>query len=730
MYQDSGNCAVRFVILPLMVVGLLAALAGCPPAQYVLTVNVTGQGTIVCAPLGGTYDAGTLVTLTPAPSAGWHFDHWEDGLTGNANPGQVTMDAAKTVTAVFAIDRFGLTVSVTGEGGVALSPDGGTYDAGTVVTLTPAPSAGWHFDHWEDGLTGNANPEQVTMDSAKTVLAVFAPDGFTLDVNITGGGTVTLDPSGGVYSAGTLVGLTVTANAGWHFDRWEGALTGSATSTQITMDADKTVTAVFERDQYTLTVSSEGGGSVTLDPPGGVYPSETVVTLIPNPNVDSRFEAWDGNLRGTKQPATITMDGNKNVYAMFMPKLLTNLQPSNLCAVGSTLYFLGNGLYSGRELWKSDGTFEGTTLVKDLVPGNNGAIYYLVNLNGVLYFLAEWTDDSYGYGLWKSDGTEDGTVMVADLGNSFFAMPPVKVGDRIFWGATDTQGGGGELWSSDGTAGGTGIVKSFGISGTPGQLTDVGGVLYFDNSMEPDTFTLWKSDGTEAGTLPLYTAHWINGIAGLNGQAYFSAGATEYSLFTTDGTEAGTHKMYDFFTGPGNYTVSGGLLYFTAQSWASPILNSLVWASNGTDVYTVDAGPYRPWDLFDFNGTLLFEALYDVNSVTHCGLFATTGSGATLLRQINPTLFYGLTSYQVIVGDVVYFVAENSVGGAGLWKTDGTEAGTVPVSDINPTGLGPYYLTNVNGTLFFAGQDDAYGYQLWTSDGTLAGTLPISCPTP
>jgi ELWxxDGT repeat protein len=666
------------------------------------------------------------VTLTPTPGAGWHFDHWEGALSGNQNPAQITMDGPKTVTAVFVIDQHSLNVLVTGQGSVTMNPTGGSYATGTSVTLTPTPGAGWHFDHWEGALSGNATPAQITVDADAAFTAVFLADTFALDVNVTGEGSVTLDPVGGAYSAGQLVTLTATAAEGWLFDRWEGALSGGATYTQLTMDTDKAVTAVFVRKQYTLTISIEGGGSVTLEPPGGTYPSGTVVTLTPKGNADTRFEIWGGNLLGTRQPATVTMDGGKYVEAFFMPRLHKNFYPNNLRAVGSTLYFLGAGLYSGQELWKSDGTFEGTVLVKDIAPiDQTPGISFLVNLNDTLYFFAQ----AGGYALWKSDGTEAGTLKVADLGSSFPALAPVKVGGKMFWSANGTQGG--ELWSSDGTEAGTGVVKCFGILGgsNPNMLTDVEGVLYFNNLSATDTFTLWKSDGTDAGTIPIYSTRWLSEIASLNGQVFFYAGTVaDDSLFTTDGTPAGTHKLRDFFFGPGDFTRSGNLLYFAAEPF--DLYNTRVYATNGTDVYLVDAGAWRPWDLIDLNGKLLFEALYEVNSVAHCGLFASTGSGASLLREINPTLFYGVESYHAVVDDTLYFAAENSYGGLGLWKSDGTGAGTVMVSDINSTGLGPYYMTNVDGTLFFAAQDDAHGIQLWKSDGTLAGTLPVSCPTP
>jgi ELWxxDGT repeat protein len=570
------------------------------------------------------------------------------------------------------------------------------------------------------------------MDAAKTVTAVFAVDQYALNVVVTGQGSVALNPPGGTYDAGMVVTLMATPAAGWRFDHWEGALSGGATGVQITMDAAKEVTAVFEREQYTLDVSAEGGGSVSLDPPGGAYPSGTVVTLTPNPNAGNRFEIWGGELAGTRQPATITMDANKYVQAFFMAETFTSFSPYSLCAVGSTLYFLGTGAYSGQELWKTDGAFAGTTLVKDIAPGHdNAGILFLTNLEETLYFFAV---AGGRYGLWTSDGTEAGTVEVTGLDGSSPAMPPLRIGENLYFSASGTENG--ELWVTDGTAEGTGIVKSFGpASGmqytNPNNLTNVDGVLYFNNSPQNELFTLWKSDGTEEGTVAVYSSRWLSEIAGLNGQALFYAGSetNDGALLTTDGTPQGTQDLYHFDFGPGDLEVSGGLLFFGAQlNW----FNTQVWASNGAAVYKVDGFSYRPWDLTDVDGTLFYMALYDVESQPHCGLFATTGTGGTLVREINPHLFYGYGSEMEDVDGTLFFTAENSYGGVGLWKSDGTTPGTVLVSDITPVPVGiiPYELTAVDDTLFFSAADETYGHQLWKSDGTPAGTLPISCPVP
>ncbi len=79
---------------------LLVVLAGCP-SKYTLTVNVVGQGTVTLSPSGGSYDADTAVTVSVVPAMGWHFETWQDGATGTANPIFITMNGNRTIAAVF-----------------------------------------------------------------------------------------------------------------------------------------------------------------------------------------------------------------------------------------------------------------------------------------------------------------------------------------------------------------------------------------------------------------------------------------------------------------------------------------------------------------------------------------------------------------------------------------------------------------------------------------------------
>jgi hypothetical protein len=218
--------------------------------QYTLATSVSpaGKGSVMLSPPGGVYLSGTTVQLTAVAIGGWHFLQWTGDLTSSTSPTTIVMDGNKSVTALFVQDQYTLTTSVTGSGSIALNPPGGTYLSGTTVQVTANPAGGWHFDHWTDDLTGATNPSNIVMDGNKSVTAVFVQDQYTLTTNVTGLGSIALDPPGGTYLSGTSVQVTANAATGWHFDHWTDDLTGATNPSNIVMDGNKSVTAVFTQN--------------------------------------------------------------------------------------------------------------------------------------------------------------------------------------------------------------------------------------------------------------------------------------------------------------------------------------------------------------------------------------------------------------------------------------------------------------------------------------------------
>ncbi|MCX6671879.1 MAG: hypothetical protein NTX92_08175, partial [Euryarchaeota archaeon] len=156
-----------------------------------------------------------------------------------------------------------------------------------------------------DGLTKTSNP------------LTIVNSWYTLAVNNIGNGIVTKNPDYTTYPAETVVNLTAIPDTAWFFSHWSGDLTGSENPTTIIMNSNKAVTAHFTQNEYTLTLNTVGEGSIAKSPDQATYPYGTVVTLNATGSLGWSFSSWSGDLTGSVNPTTITIDGNKAVTATF-----------------------------------------------------------------------------------------------------------------------------------------------------------------------------------------------------------------------------------------------------------------------------------------------------------------------------------------------------------------------------------------------------------------------------
>ena len=203
------------------------------------------------------------------------------------------------------------------------------------MTLTATADAGWTFA----GFTGDASggsPPAVTIDGNKSVTATFTQNTYTLTVTKVGNGTVVKDPEQASYHYGDVVTLTATADAGWTFAGFTGDASGGSPAA-VTIDGNKSVTATFTQDSYSLTVATVGNGTVNLVPPGGSYTYGTVVSVSAVPATGWHFDSWSGHLTGSTNPTSLTMDGNKSITATFVvnPDVLPTTLTVTSCGPGT-----------------------------------------------------------------------------------------------------------------------------------------------------------------------------------------------------------------------------------------------------------------------------------------------------------------------------------------------------------------------------------------------------------
>jgi len=221
--------------------------------SYSLTVNTEGEGSVsedVVEKKSTDYKHGTIIRLTAKPAKGWNFVEWKGDTTSSENPIQITIDQPKEVTAVFEKKSYVLTVNTEGEGTIVKDPDQSKYKYNTTVDLKANPAEGWKFMEWKGDISSNNSSTQITVDTTKEITAVFEKKSFTLNMETSGEGTVSRDPDQQEYEYGTTVEITANSNGDWEFDYWEGDVTGETNPITVTMDADKSIAAVFTNTAF------------------------------------------------------------------------------------------------------------------------------------------------------------------------------------------------------------------------------------------------------------------------------------------------------------------------------------------------------------------------------------------------------------------------------------------------------------------------------------------------
>src|SRR5262245_15947916 len=372
------------------------------------------------------------------------------------------------------------------------------------------------------------------------------------------------------------------------------------------------------------------------------------------------------------------------------------------------------------------------SLVADIVPGvDSSNPTELTSANGTLFFAAR--DPTSGLGLWTSDGTATGTHLVA-------GFPDIDqitaVGASVFFSSN------GLLWTSDGTAAGTVQLTS---TVWCSNLATAGDKLYFSGGdaehgthLVADIYTGSHFDTYIGWDFNRYHVRVANssdpaGLTEFNGLAFFTANSGKTAtLWKSDGTAAGTTQVGTINPSAGTLTVANRVLYVVGgdnNGWA-------LWRSDGTTKGTIRLKQFawdstggnspQPTQLASVNGTLFFAAS-DGASGWELWKSDGTAAGTVPLKDINPGAVGSIPDLLTNVNGVLYFVADDGVHGQELWKSDGTAAGTVLVKDLNPGSelSEPRDLTNVNGLLYFTAYDVTHGRELWQSDGTETGTLMV-----
>lgn len=377
----------------------------------------------------------------------------------------------------------------------------------------------------------------------------------------------------------------------------------------------------------------------------------------------------------------------------------------------SAILFKAYDNIHGAELWRSDGTDNGTYMIKDISAGyaNGFQKNYHIYDNGKLYFSG---NDGTGYHLWVTDGTDTGTKKIST--DFILNTPPgfTKYNGKIYFIAYTFNTGIWEYWVTDGTTSGTKKLvdilpnlKNVIVSG----MKSFSGKLYFIGKTVANGKEIWVTDGTNSGTKivnDLYPGKddgIDGGLVEYNGMLYFwgiDNTTTGYALYSTDGTSFNRIKKI--------YNDVG----WTYPSIFMPLDKSIV-----------------------YDNKLYFAAADKTNNLEMWVTDGTTG-GTKMVKDIFPGIGSSYPNFITMLNNKIIFGAVDKNNDQELWISDGTDTGTTMLKDINPYAGGYTGSSGItdwgngvktqgavhNGILFFAGADTAHGTELWRTDGTDTGT--------
>lgn len=405
----------------------------------------------------------------------------------------------------------------------------------------------------------------------------------------------------------------------------------------------------------------------------------------------------------------------------------------------------------GTELWFTNGTPEGTRLVRDIYRGSLGGSPAWFNMIGnVAVFLA--IDPIHGIELWRSDGTAPGTFMLADIGPGpisyagYLAVgggvyPQVVLNGAVIFPADDGVSGL-ELWRTDGTREGTYLLKDIvpgAGSSAPGMLTRSSTHVFFNGPGG-----IWVTDGTEAGTRLAANVGTYR-FTRFGDKMYFQVDDLDYGteMWSADADGSNVHMVANVNDTPApdggdgdgngrgvfrvnNTTLFSGTIASGNSSGSAHINVLLRMDPSGTGATVIkEFGDSHVENVIALPNGALFSLVSSYSSELWVTDGTTAGTVPLDLDGVNhtytPGIAYGDNGEAYFFGKLPGNDAPDKI-----WRTDGTRAGTRVFVDL-PTRTRHSQIVFHNGRLYFdAGWGNAEsGDELWTSDGTLAGTTMV-----
>jgi ELWxxDGT repeat protein len=427
--------------------------------------------------------------------------------------------------------------------------------------------------------------------------------------------------------------------------------------------------------------------------------------------------------------------GITEVWRTPAPSLFSETIPifePELAQANHILYFYGLPIAGqGHKLMKSDGTPAGTVILKDTyIPTSSSSPNGFVNHNGLVYFTSHGPMETNHY-VNRTDGTSAGTIQLKNF-EVIGGVTPAA--DNVFFqGLTPT--GNWQLFRSTGTTAGTVLMKQQSSASWQYSYTvaAIGGTYLFTNG----TTELWKTNGTAVGTTLVTSFPRMENMVSDGSKAYLLVEPTpgSFELWKTNGTTAGTERIealvpntgfntrYYFFP---NSTI-GGITYFFGTD---NLQGHEIWRTDGTaagtyrigsiqmDTITLFVNQVRSMTVFQDNIYFSTE-----NASRHYALFK---AGGTMIGLDELITIPAIVQYIPLGDQLLFFPFHTDLGSDDspvFYTTDGTSAGTVPVTGVPDFSIfAEMDYEVIDGIAYFT---SSQGFNVWRTDGTACGTFSV-----
>ena len=330
--------------------------------QFQLTKHVSGSGSIISNPTGSQFKNGQSVSLQAIAAEGWEFVGWDGSLNSTSVQTSILMNGNKEVTAVFKQKPrfYALHVDKKGEGSVVVSPKSSQYEEGTSVTVTATAADGWVFDHWEGQVQGKNNTINVVMNGEKSIRAVFIEK-------------ETPTPQ----AEKTTIEKETPLEVKKPIEKETPLEVKKPIEKETPLEVKKPVekeTPQEVKKTYQLTDTVNGQGTIQKSPSKNNYEEGTKVTLTATPASGWIFQKWTGDATGSETNVTVTMNGSKNIEAVFIQVghvdgVIKNSLTGEAVSDASIKLRIGNNVETGASVASGTSTSDGHYTLKNVVPG-------------------------------------------------------------------------------------------------------------------------------------------------------------------------------------------------------------------------------------------------------------------------------------------------------------------------------------------------------------------------